>query len=57
MIDKIIDETIFIVKNLDDKLQKIADKQRKIDEKLDEIDHIKTKMRNKLFPVSNIEIK
>lgn len=57
MIDDIINETIFVVKNLDEKLQKVAEKQKKLDEKMEELDHTKTKLRKKLFPVSDIQIK
>ena len=32
MIDSIIDETLFVVKNLDEKLQKVVEKQKKLDE-------------------------
>ena len=31
MIDSIIDETLFVVKNLDEKLQKVIEKQKKLD--------------------------
>lgn len=57
MIDSIIDETLFIVKNLDDKLQKVAEKQQKLDEKMEKLDHAKTKIRKSLLPVSDIQVK
>jgi hypothetical protein len=57
MIDSIIEETLFIVKNLDDKLQKIAEKQQKLNEKMEELEHTKTKTKKKLFPVTDIQIK
>lgn len=52
-----IEETLFVVKNLDEKLQKIAEKQKKLDEKMEALEHPKSKVRKKLFALSDINIK
>lgn len=57
VIDNIIDETLFVVKNLDEKLQKVVERQNKLDQKMEELEHAKTKIRKKLLPISDIKIK
>jgi hypothetical protein len=57
MIDNIIDDTLFVIKNLDEKLQKVVEQQKKLDAKMDQLEHTKTKIKKKLFPLPNINIK
>lgn len=57
MIDRLIDETIFVVKKLDENIQKIAEKQKKLDEKIENLEHAKTRLRKKLLPVLDVKIK
>jgi hypothetical protein len=54
MIDSMIDETLFVVKNLDKNLKEVAEKQKKLDEKMDFLEFNKTKIRKKLFPLADI---
>jgi len=57
MIDSMIDETLFVVKNLDNNLKQVAEKQKKLDEKMDHLEFPKTKVRKKLFPLADIQVK
>ncbi len=57
MIDRLIDETIFVVKKLDENIQKIAEKQKKLDEKIENLEHAKTRLRKKLLPILDVKIK
>jgi hypothetical protein len=57
MIDRLIDETIFVVKKLDENIQKIAEKQKKLDEKIENLEHAKTRLRKKLLPVLDVKVK
>lgn len=52
-----IDETLFVVKNLDNNLKQVAEKQKKLDEKMDHLEFPKTKVRKKLFPLADVQVK
>jgi hypothetical protein len=58
MIDSMIEETLFIVKNLDERLEKVAQKQKNLDEKMEQLNnHAKTKIKKKLLALTDINIK
>jgi hypothetical protein len=58
MIDSMIEETLFIVKNLDERLEKVAQKQKNLDEKMEQLNnHAKTKIKKKLLAFTDIDVK
>ena len=55
MIDSMIDETLFVVKNLDNNLKQVAEKQKKLDEKIKEYSYISYQIDNKNFTIKTFD--